>query len=163
MMFSRIFMLGVNHRLISFLFLVLVTCVTGLGLPKLRVDTGFSSLIPESDPDVPIYNQVAQEFGSDNRTMVYVRDADLWSPDKLAALEQLHYALEGLDFVERVDDLFSLRSIRSIGGKIDSRVLLAEAPKDQETIDQAREDALYNPLIAGNFVSVQRMNYIQKQ
>ncbi|MFC1821899.1 efflux RND transporter permease subunit [Thermodesulfobacteriota bacterium] len=153
MMFSRILMLGVNHRLISLLFLVLVTCVTGLGLPKLRVDTGFSSLIPESDPGLPIYNQVAREFGSDNRTLIYIRDADLWSPDKLTALEQLHYALERLEFVERVDDLFSLRSIRGIGGEIDSRILLPEAPKDQKTIDQARKNALYNPLIKGNFVS----------
>ena len=152
-MFSRLLMLGVNHRLATFIFLVLVTCVAGLGLPNLRVDTGFSSLIPESDPDLPIYDRISREFGSDNRTIVYVRDKDLWSPAKLAALEDLHYALEGLEFVERVDDLFNLRSIRGSGGKIDSRIILAEAPKDQATIDQARADSLYNPFIVGNFLS----------
>ncbi|MBW1796885.1 MAG: MMPL family transporter [Deltaproteobacteria bacterium] len=152
-MFSRLLMLGMNHRLATFIFLVLVTCVAGLGLPNLRVDTGFNSLIPDSDPDLPVYDRIAREFGSDNRTIVYVRDTELWSPVKLAALEDLHYALEGLDFVERVDDLFTLRSIRGSGGKIDSRIILAEAPKDQATIDQARSDALYNPLIVGNFLS----------
>jgi predicted RND superfamily exporter protein len=152
-MFSRLLMLGVNHRLATLIFLVLVTCVAGLGLPNLRVDTGFNSLIPDSDPDLPAYDRIAREFGSDNRTIVYVRDKDLWTPAKLAALEKLHYALEGLDFVERVDDLFNLRSIRGAGGTIDSRIILAEAPKDQATIDQARADALYNPLIVGNFLS----------
>ncbi|MBW1707613.1 MAG: hypothetical protein JRJ86_21020, partial [Deltaproteobacteria bacterium] len=142
-MFSRLLMPGVNHRLATLIFLVLVTCVAGLGLPNLRVDTGFNSLIPDSDPDLPVYDRISREFGSDNRTIVYVRDTELWSPVKLAALEDLHYALEGLDFVERVDDLFSLRSIRGSGGKIDSRIILAEAPKDQATIDQARSDALY--------------------
>jgi len=153
-MFFRFLMLGVNNRLATFLFLVLITCMTGLGLPKLRVDTGFDSLISDTDPDAPVYDRIAREFGSDNRTIVYVRDPDLWSPDKLAALEELHYVLEGLDFVERVEDLFSLRSIRGAGGKIDSRIFLQEAPKDQASIDRARADALYNPLIVGNFVSV---------
>jgi predicted RND superfamily exporter protein len=152
-MFFRFLMLGVNHRWATFLFLALFTCVTGLGLPNLRVDTSFDSMISDTDPDKPDYDQITQEFGSDNRVIVYVRDTKLWSPDKLAALEELHYALEGLDFVERVDDLFSLRSIRGSGEKIDSRIFLPEAPKDQATIDQARADALYNPLIVENFVS----------
>ncbi len=146
-------MLGVNHRLAALLFLVLVTLVAGLGLPDLRVDTGFNSLISDTDPDKPIYDRIAREFGSDNRTIIYIRDPGLWSPDKLATLEELHYALEGLDFVERVDDFFNLRSIRGAEGKIESRVFLAEAPKDQAASARAREDALYNPLIAGNFVS----------
>lgn len=146
-------MLGVNRRPAVLLFLILITVITGLGLPQLHVDTGFDSLISDTDPDKQIYDQIAREFGSDNRTIVYVKDKALWSPDKLAALEELHYALEGLDFVERVDDLFSLRSIRGSGGKIDSRVFLPEAPKDPASIAKARSDALYNPLIVGNFLS----------
>ncbi|MBW1771684.1 MAG: MMPL family transporter [Deltaproteobacteria bacterium] len=153
MMFTQFLTFGLKHRLITFLLLTAITCLAAWGIPKLRVDTGFGSLISASDPDLPIYNKIAREFGSDNRTIVYVRDPDLWTPDKLAALEDLHYALEELDFVERVDDLFSLRSIRGKGGKIDSRIFLPEAPKDQKRIDQARTDALYNPLIVGNFIS----------
>ena len=152
-MFSRFFMLGVNHRLVSFLFLVVVTYVSYLGLSDLRVDTGFNSMISDTNPDKLVYDQIVREFGSDNRIIVYVRDNELWSPGKLAALEKLHYALERLDFVERVDDLFNLRSIRGTGGQIDSRIFLPEAPKDQTAIDQARADALYNPLIVGNFLS----------
>ncbi|MFH1487458.1 MAG: MMPL family transporter [Pseudomonadota bacterium] len=149
----RFFMLGANHRLITLLFLVLVTYGASLGLPRLRVDTGFKSMVSLTDPNRTVYELVAREFGSDNRTIVYVRDRDLWSPEKLAALEKLHYALEGLGFVERVEDVFNLRSIRGVGGKIDSRVLMAEAPKDQAGADQARAAALYNPLIVGNFIS----------
>ncbi len=152
-MFFRLIMFGVNHRLTTFLFLVLVTFVTGLGIPKLRVNTGFNSLIPQTNPDAPIYDRIVQEFGSDNRTIVYIRDTKLWTPSKLAALEDLHYTLEGLDFVERVVDLFNLRSIRGTEGKIDSKILLTEAPNDQATIDQARANALYNPLIVKNFIS----------
>ena len=152
-MIDRIMMFGVNHRLASFLFLVLVTLATSFGLFWLRVETGFNSLIPKTDPDTPVYDRIVREFGSDNRSIIYVRDADLWTPDKLASLEELHYALEGLDFVERVDDLFSLHNIRGVGGVIDSRIFLPEAPKDQVAADKARAEALYNPLIVGNFLS----------
>ena len=74
-MFFRLIMFGVNHRVTTFLFIVLVTFATGLGIPKLRVDTGFNNLIPQSNPEVPIYDRIVQEFGSDNRTIVYIRDA----------------------------------------------------------------------------------------
>ena len=40
-MFSRILMLGANHRLICFLFLVLATYISALNLSAVKVDTGF--------------------------------------------------------------------------------------------------------------------------
>jgi predicted RND superfamily exporter protein len=153
MLLSRFLMLGVNHRLAAFLFLVVVTCAAGLGLPRLRVDTRFDSLIPDTDPDQQAYRRISREFGPDNRTIIYVRDARLWSPAKLAALEELHYALEGLRFVERVDDLFTLRTVRGTGGKIDARLVLQKAPKDQASADRARGEALSNPLVVGDIVS----------
>ena len=67
---------------------------------------------------------MTRQFGSDNRTFVYVRDANLWSPQRLADLEQLHYALVRLDFVQRVDDLFTLRSVRGHAGRLDVRPLM---------------------------------------
>ena len=152
-MLSRVLTFGVSHRVATLLFLGFVSCVACAGLLRLQVDTGFTSLIPETDPDLPVYDRIAREFGSDNRTIVYVRDPQLWSPGKLAALEKLHYELEKLDFVERVDDLFTLRSIRAVGGKIDSRIFLPEAPKSQEAADLARRNALHNPLVVGNILS----------
>jgi len=152
-MFYRLLMVGLNHRLVAFLLLLLVTSVAAMGLSRIIVDTGFDSMISHTDPKIPVYDRVAEEFGSDNRTIVYIRDTKLWTPSKLAALESLHYALEEIDFVERVDDLFTLRSIRGSEGKVESRILLAEAPPDEKSAEQARAAALYNPLIVGNYLS----------
>ncbi|MFH2091812.1 MAG: MMPL family transporter [Pseudomonadota bacterium] len=152
-MFFRFLMLGANHRLGVGLFLLLVTCFAGSGLFDLKFDTGFQNLIPDSHPDKQMYEQIAREFGSDKQTIVYVRDQDLWTKEKLAELEKLHHALGKLEFVKRVDDLFTLRSIRGSKEKINSRIILAQGPKDQAAIDQARADALYNPLIVDNFIS----------
>lgn len=152
-MLIRFFMLGANHRVATVLFLAMVTCMTGLGLPRLNVDTGFGSLMPDSHPDKRIYDQIVREFGSDHRSIVYIRDKDLWSLDKMAALEKLHFALEKLECVKQVDDLFTVRSIRGSRGEIDSGTILNRAPENQAAIDQARADALYNPTLVDNFIS----------
>lgn len=152
-MLNRLFMIGANHRLGTFLFLTLITVCALLGVPRLKVDTGFDSLVPDSDPNLPYYKEISREFGTDNRTIVYVRDSNLWTPEKLAALEKLHYTLDRLEFIERVEDLFTLRSIRGDDGRIESRAILSEAPPDQETCDQARKDIFHNPLLRGNFIS----------
>jgi predicted RND superfamily exporter protein len=149
----RLLTLGLDHRILTSLFLALVTAACALGLPRLQTGTDFSRLIADSDPDKQIYRLVAREFGSDNRTLVYAADDDLWSTEKLKALEELHRTLERLPFTERVESLYSLRSIRGHQGRIDSRLLLSEAPADAAAAEKAREDALYNPLVTGNFLS----------
>jgi predicted RND superfamily exporter protein len=152
-MLRRLITVGIHHRLLTLLFLLAMTFAAALGLPKLRVETGFDSLIALSDPNLKVLHRVTRQFGSDRRVFVYVRDAQLWTPDKLAVLERLHYELEGLDFVQRVDDLFTLRSIRGRNGQLDVRTLLPESPRDQAAADLALEAALYNPLIMGNQLS----------
>ncbi|MCP3872052.1 MAG: MMPL family transporter [Desulfobacteraceae bacterium] len=152
-MFIRFLMFGANHRLITFLFLAIITFITGFGLYNLSMDTSFQSLIPESHPDKKAYDKIVREFGSDNRSIVYVKDKELWSKNKLAALGKLHFALKELESVKRVDDLFTMRSIRGDKGKIDSRIILEHIPKDLAAIERAKADALYNPLLVDNVIS----------
>ena len=153
-MFKRLLMYSLEHQLVTLVGLFLITVLTVSGLHRLSIDTGLDSLIPASDPMRLVYERISSEFGTDNRTIIYVRDNNLWTPEKLAALEKLHHQLTGLDYVTRVDDLFSLHTIRGLDGKVDSRPLMSEAPADAETALRVRQDALDNPLIVDNFVSV---------
>ncbi len=152
-MIDRVLLIGANHRLVAFLALVLVTVLTAPGITQLSVDTGLDSLIADSDPDRQAYLRVSEEFGSDNRTLVYVRDQDLWSVGKIAALERLQERLEHIAQVARVESILTVRTIRGSGRTLDSRPLLTDGANDQANVDRARTDALANPLIVGNFVS----------
>lgn len=144
---------GARHRLITLLLLALVTAACASGLGKLRVDTSFDSLISDNDPAKVAYEAIKDEFGSDNTTVIYVRSGDLWTEDRLVALEEMHFALEDLPFVERVESLFNLRSIQDQDGMIASSTVLDGVPFDQAGIDAARARALYSPLVVGNFIS----------
>ena len=144
---------GVRHRWITLIFLLLVTALTAPGLQKLRVDTSFDSLISDSDPTKITYEAVKREFGSDNTTIVYVRSDELWTEERLLDLEEMHYALEDLPFVEKVESLFNVRSIQDLNGMIQSSTVLDGVPFDREGIDEAKARALYSPLVVGNFIS----------
>ena len=149
----RLLMLGAHHRFWVSLFLLAATLVAGWGIQYLRIDAGFEGLIPDTDPSKWVYHRVTQEFGSDHRSLVYVRDPDLWSPTRLAALNRLHEALLDLPVVERVDDLFTQRGLRGRHGVIESRPLLGDVPQDLATAMALRDVALENRLVVGNLLS----------
>ncbi|MEM7407453.1 MAG: efflux RND transporter permease subunit [Pseudomonadota bacterium] len=152
-MIERLLLVGANYRVVAFLVLVLVTALTSQGLTRLEIDTGFSSMIPDSNPDRQAYLRVSEEFGSDNRTIIYIRDGSLWTPAKMGAIQRLQDDLESLDYVERVDSIINLRTVRGSGRELDSKALLTGKLQDAKAIEAAREDALDNPLIVGNYVS----------
>jgi hypothetical protein len=150
---QRFFRFGADRPAPSLAFLLAVSLVAALGLPRVTVDTGFEGLVPRDDPDRQAYLRVAREFGSDHRSFVYLRDPQLWSPAKLQGLQRLHDELRQLPFVERIDDLFTLRTVRSVEGRLDARPLLAAAPSDAQGAERARREALEDPIAARNIVS----------
>ncbi len=152
-MIVQMYMLGYKHRGPVFLFLLIMTLFAALGIKDLRIDTSIQSLIPADDPSRQVYQKVLDEFGTDNKTIIYIRDKKLWTPGKLAKIQELHEALEKIKGVNRVDSLFSLHTVHGVDGKIISRPVLREAPDTEEEALSAKESALSNPLYLGNFFS----------
>lgn len=74
---QRFLRIGANHRVASLVFLLAMSLVAALGLPRVTIDTGFERMVPRGDPERQAYLQVAREFGSDNRTFIYLRDEQL--------------------------------------------------------------------------------------
>jgi len=157
-MMSSLFLIGVRYKSAVIAFVTLMTLITGAGLQYLVIDTGFDSLIPTDDPNRLVYQRVMGEFGSDNKTLVYIEDDDLWTPDKLAALDKLQSQLKKVDHVSRIDGLFDLRTISGEqtenGPSIRSELILDQLPETQFEADTAKNRALGNPLYIGNLFSV---------
>jgi predicted RND superfamily exporter protein len=158
-MIASLYLLGIRYRFVVAAAVVLLTLASFTGFSKLVVDTSFNSLIPQDEPGRLIYQRVTDEFGSDNKTVIYVQDEDLWTVEKLTRLEQLQRELKGIRNVARVDSLFTLRTIE---GKRDTpqdppRVLsvpvLEGVPDTDLEADDARQRALANPLYIGNLFS----------
>ncbi len=152
-MITQLYMIGYKQRFPVLLLLLSVTLLAMVGIQRVEVDTGIDSLIPSEDPGRIVYQRIMGEFGTDNKTIVYIKDANLWTPEKLGQVEQLHYAIEKIDGVTRVDSMFSLHTVRGVEGKIISQPVIREAPKTLQEAINARQNALANPLYISNFFS----------
>jgi predicted RND superfamily exporter protein len=148
----RLLRIGADHPLPSLMFLLAVSMVAVLGLLRVTIDTGFEQLLPRDGADRQAYLQVAREFGSDNRSFIYLRDEQLWTPEKLAALERLHEDLRQLPFVERIDDLFTAPTVKNVEGQLYAQPLLTAAPTDEQGAESARRTVLADPLALRNVV-----------
>ena len=150
---QRFFRFGADRPAPTLAGLVLVSLMAAFGLPKVVIDSGFDRLVPRDDAERQSYLRVAREFGSDHRSFVYVRDPQLWTPAKLQALEKLHEDLRQLPFVERIDDLFTQRTVKSVEGQLTARPLLKDIPADAAGAERARREALEDPIAARTLVS----------
>lgn len=152
-MITNLYMIGYHKRVPVLLLLLVITLISVFGMQRLQIDTTLDSLIPDNAPTRMVYQKVMGEFGTDNKTIIYIRDDALWSPEKLALLEKLHEDLQDIQGVSQVESLFTLHTVRGQDGRIISQPILREAPKTQEKADLARQNALANPLYIGNFFS----------
>jgi predicted RND superfamily exporter protein len=145
--------LGIRRPGRSLFIVFLISIVAVLGTLRIKTDTSLARMIRQDGIERQAYLQVAREFGSDQRSYVYVRDDALWTPGKLAALEQLHEELRRLPFVERIEDLFTVPSVSSIDGQLYAQPLLPAAPSDESGASRSRKLAVENPLAVRNVVS----------
>jgi predicted RND superfamily exporter protein len=156
-MMTRMYLLGAKYRLVVMSMITLITVIASLGLTKLEIDTSFDSLIPSDDPARIVYQRVMGEFGSDNKTIIYIEDESLWSTEKLTSLQAMHTALKKVPYIHRVDSLFNLRTIQgqNVGGEIvvKAESVLERIPQTLPEVTAAKMRALGNPLYVGNLFS----------
>ena len=156
-MIAALFRIGARHQPITLLVVTVLTLALGAGLTRLTIDTNFDSLIPQDDQNRLVYQQVMDEFGSDNKTIIYIEDQELWTPSKLATLESIHTALKRIPEVNRVEGLFSSRTITGsrVDGKstIKTESVIENLPETALEAQAARLRALSNPLYIGNLFS----------
>ncbi|MEM8743396.1 MAG: MMPL family transporter [Pseudomonadota bacterium] len=152
-MVRNILMFGATQRLVALAILVALTTLAVLGMPKLTTDTSRRALISAEDPGWPGYRDTINTFGSDNITVVFVSDPDLFTEDKLKKLEALHYELLDLESVKSVDSLINVTTFRYRDGGLDTGALLDGRFDDPEALKQAVENAKANPLILGDLIN----------
>jgi predicted RND superfamily exporter protein len=152
-LWRRFLRIGADHPISSVVVMVAISAMACLGVLQLKIDTGADQLMAKDAPDRQAYLHVVREFGSDNRTFIYLHDEHLWSPQKLQALEQLHNELRQLPFVERVDDLFTSPTVRSVDGQLTAQPLLGPVPLDSSDAERVRAAALDDPIAARNLIS----------
>ncbi|RZB30431.1 MAG: uncharacterized protein SRB1_02711 [Desulfobacteraceae bacterium Eth-SRB1] len=149
----KILQFGYEHPWIVVFILSAACLFAAFQIPNLQQDPSMEGLMLENDPARLVYEDTRKTFGSDQISIVFVRDRDLFTPEKLEKLEKLVLALEELPGVTTVESLFSVTNFKNEEGILSSNPLIDSIPESVEEARRILEDALQNPLIADNLVS----------
>lgn len=142
-----------RHPWVVTLLILLGSAFFAYGLLKIQIDASSSGMMIQSDPAIAYYEETLKKFGSDNITVIFVKDQNIFTPEKLALLDDIHFQLEELPGVEKVESLFSVTNFKGENGMLSVSPLMDILPETQEEAEQIKSDALGNPLLVNNMVA----------
>ncbi len=120
---------------------------------RVRIATSIDSLMMQNDPERDYYVQTRNLFGSEAMAIVYVEDPELFSPGKLAALEELVFDLKGVYGIESVESLFTVTDISNTAEHLNVQPLIDWIPETVEEASTLWERTRAHPVLRRLLVS----------
>jgi uncharacterized protein len=134
------------------LVVVVLSAFWGYGTKDLRLDPSFQDMMLEDAPQKAHYREALDHFGSDNTTVVFIKDPALFTHAKLSAAEEAFYRLQDIPDVVRVDGLFNASNFQGEDGGLITGPLLDWIPQDEGELARLVADARRNPLLDGTLI-----------
>ncbi len=149
----RLMLWSQEHPWLVVVIAAVITVFSLYSARNLKLDVSTEGMMIEGDPAIAYYHDTLEKFGTDNITVVYVRDKNLFTPEKLEKLEKLLFSLQDIPGVSKAESLFSVTNFKSAGGFLETNPLMDMPPATIEEARRIREDALRNPSLADNLIS----------
>ena len=150
---SKMMLFAARKPWLVLVFVALASMLAIIQLPKLKLEITAEGMMVEDDPERIFYQQTLETFGSENISIIFLRDPDLFQPEKLAAIQQVVWQINDSPLVQQTDSLFSRRYLRAVDGYIYTDAYLGKIPATAREAAAIRQAALRNPLIVRNLLS----------
>ncbi len=124
-------------------------------LTNLKLDASIDGMIIKNNRDYLDYQETKKEFVTDNTSLIYIKDDEIFSKEILTAIDEVFYQLEETPGVVRIDSLFNVRNFNGTSGTLEINPLIQYIPDNEEIEDLKRIEgnAIRNPLLARNLIS----------
>ncbi len=150
-----------NPKIVLSLVLV-ITLLFGLALPKLRIFTDFSDLLPQNHGYIKVYNRLKENFGGANMIVMAV-EVDKGTIFNDESLKLIHEATQGVDNLPGVNhnlvSSLTHRTARKVflddmgGFASESYYDPLKPTRTVAELEQLKKDVIANPTIYGLLVS----------
>ena len=150
---NKIILLSSRYHWAVLLFVALVTVFAAMQLDRLRLNVNLESMILEESDAAEFHRAAVETFGSEEPTILFVSDDELYQPAKLALVREAVRRIEELPFVDRTDSLFSVDRIQNIDDSISLSPYLADIPENDDESQEILNSALKNPFVRNNLLS----------
>ena len=139
-----------------------ITLLFGLALPKLRIFTDFSDLLPQNHPYIKVYNRLKENFGGANMIIMAV-EVDKGTIFNDETLKLIHEATQGVDNLPGVNhnlvSSLTHRTARKVflddqgGFASESYYDPLKPTRTVAELEQLKKDVIANPTIYGLLVA----------
>jgi uncharacterized protein len=150
---KRLIRFAAEHPWLVILLLASVTAVSATQLPKLHVNISAEGMLEKGTAAWDYFVATEATFGSEDVTVVVLRDPDLFAHENLVAIRNVVRELGGLSHVAGTSSLFDVPNLKNIDGFIHAQPYLDTLPETGEGVAEIITDALRNPLALGNLIS----------
>ena len=150
---QRLMQWVVRHPLAVAGLLLLVTLAAGSQLPRLAVYISPQGLSAADSPAHRVHAKVVETFGSDSVVILYVRDRELFAPQRIEALRAAVERINAMRCVSRTRSLFNVPYLREIDELVLNDPFLAQTPQTPQEVEQLKRAALASPFVRGNLLS----------
>jgi len=144
---QRLLMLCARYPWHALGFLLLVSLAAATQLRYVQVQIATDELLVIDDPERAYYERVSRQFGEEDIIVLYLEDEALMAPERLEVLRQTLEQIEQLDFVDRVESLFSVPWLKSVDGYLNKDPYLKRLPKDAAEGERLLAQALQDPFV----------------
>lgn len=120
---------------------------------RLEIDMSTNRLLPENQAGRQFYDYVRKAFGSDETMVVAIHADDVFTPDVLSRIAHMTDRLERVEGVHHVVAITNVANVRGTEDGIDVRPFVKDIPSDPAELAKLRDEALANPIYAGNLIS----------
>ena len=142
-----------NNPWTVIILLTVLSIVAIRGVFLISLDTSTEGMIQTGSPDHVYYQKSTEKFGTDNITIVYVRDDELFTPEKIEALEELVFTLEEVEGVIHAESLFTATNFRNVDGFLEANPLIDWLPETRTEALEIKVNALDNPVLVDNLIT----------
>ena len=152
-----------DHRLATFIAIVIPTLILAAALPRIEVYSRFADLLPAKHPYIKNYNRMKQTFGGANVVTMSLEvvdeHEDLFTHETLSKVKRITLDVDTIPGVNHYQVASiahpKIRRIRTTrGGLIKSEpVLPRDIPTDPAELKQLREESFNNDIVYGTYIS----------
>jgi len=142
-----------SHRWIVIAGVAIVTILALYSARNIRIDASTEGMMIQGTPAQDYYHETLKKFGTDNITVIFIQDKNLFTPAKLKLLDDLVFKFEELKGVTKVESLYSVTNFKGVDGTLETNPLIDWPPETLEEAEQVKANARRNPVLLKSLIS----------
>jgi len=150
---KRLLNFSAAHPWIILSVLIFITILAATTLSSLKIQISAESLTVEDDPAWISQQKNVELFGDNAITVVFFRDENLFTIEKLKIVQKIILELKNLDEIENVTSLFNVSNIRMVDDFISTSPFIEKIPQTDEELQEILQHARKNPMVVKNLIS----------